>query len=220
MGKEEITPILNRLIAITAAPLKSVESDFAIDSTGFRTTKFNDYCREKHNTRRKHEFIKAHICTGVKTNIICSAQITDENGADSPQFAPLIKNTHDNGFEIQELSADMAYSSRKNYEAVEEAGGRAYIPFKSNATGRSIGSALWHKMFYYFKLNQEEFYNHYHKRSNAESTMNMIKAKFGDSVKSKTFTAQKNELLMKIIAHNIVVLIHEGNELGISTRFN
>lgn len=220
MGKEEITPILNSLISITAAPLKAVETDFAIDSTGFRTTKFNDYCREKHGTRRKHEFIKAHICTGVKTNIICSAQITDENGADSLQFSPLVQQTADNGFSIKELSADMAYSSRKNYEAVAELGGQAYIPFKKGSTGRSIGSALWHKMFYYFKYNQEEFYKHYHKRSNVESTMNMLKSKFGDSVKSKNWTAQQNELLEKLLCHNIVVVIHEMFELGIEAKFN
>ena len=31
-------------------PLKAVETKFAIDSSGFRTTKFNDYCRETHHT--------------------------------------------------------------------------------------------------------------------------------------------------------------------------
>lgn len=38
--------------------------------------------------------------------------------------------------------------------------------------------------------------------------------------KSKSFTAQKNELLCKVIAHNIVVLIHEMHELGIKPDFN
>ena len=37
----------------------------------------------------------------------------------------------------------------------------------------------------------------------------MIKSKLGDSLKSKNETAQKNELLCKLIAHNIIVLISE-----------
>jgi hypothetical protein len=47
----------------------------------------------------------------------------------------------------------------------------------------------------------------------------MIKMKFGDKLKSKNFIAQKNELLCKLIAHNIVVLIHEMFELGIKPDF-
>jgi len=43
--------------------------------------------------------------------------------------------------------------------------------------------------------------------------------KFGDKLKSKGFTAQKNELLCKLVAHNIVVLIHEIHELGIKPQF-
>ena len=47
----------------------------------------------------------------------------------------------------------------------------------------------------------------------------MIKAKLGDSLKSKNFIAQKNELLCKILAHNIMVLIAEVYELGIVPEF-
>ena len=48
----------------------------------------------------------------------------------------------------------------------------------------------------------------------------MIKSKFGDSVKSKTWSAQVNEVLCKIICHNICVVIHEMFELGIKPNFN
>ena len=50
MMNPELTPILHHLIAMSALPLKSVETKFAIDSTGFRTTIFSDYCKIKHNT--------------------------------------------------------------------------------------------------------------------------------------------------------------------------
>lgn len=74
-------------------------------------------------------------------------------------------------------------------------------------------------MFHYFQLNQEEFYQHYHKRSNVESTFSAVKKKFGETLKSKNPTAQVNELLCKLIAHNIVVVIHEMHELGITPTF-
>ncbi len=47
----------------------------------------------------------------------------------------------------------------------------------------------------------------------------MIKAKFGNNVRSKTWTAQVNEVLLKILCHNICVVIQEMYELGIEPNF-
>ena len=74
-------------------------------------------------------------------------------------------------------------------------------------------------MYHYFQLNREEFMEHYHKRSNTESTNAAIKRKFGETLKSKNQTAQVNELLAKIVAYNLTVVIHEMYENGISPDF-
>jgi hypothetical protein len=47
----------------------------------------------------------------------------------------------------------------------------------------------------------------------------MIKAKFRDHVRSKTDIAMKNEVLCKIVCHNICCLIQEIHELGITAEF-
>ena len=70
-----------------------------------------------------------------------------------------------------------------------------------------------------FQFKRDEFLQHYHKRSNVESTFSAIKRKFGDSVRSKTDVAMKNESLCKILAHNICCLIQEQHELGIDPVF-
>jgi transposase len=70
-----------------------------------------------------------------------------------------------------------------------------------------------------FHFNQAEYAAHYHKRSNVESVFSMIKAKFRDHVRSKTDVAMVNEVLCKILCHNICVLIQESHELGISPLF-
>ena len=131
----------------------------------------------------------------------------------------MVGEAHKGGFNIEEIDADKGYLSRKNYNFADEIGAVAYIPFKSNSTGRSGGSRVWNKMYHYFTLNPEEFMEHYHQRSNVESTFMMVKTKFGDKLKSKNWIAQKNELLCKLIAHNIVVLIHEMYELGINPTY-
>jgi transposase len=74
-------------------------------------------------------------------------------------------------------------------------------------------------MYHYFMLNRDEFMEHFHKRSNIESTNAAIKRKFGETLKSKNWTAQVNELLAKIIAYNLTVVIHEMYENGINPEF-
>ena len=53
-----------------------------------------------------------------------------------------------------------------------------------------------------------------------KSTFSAIKRKFGDAVRSKTDVACKNEVLAKIVAHNVVTCIHEMNELEIDLGFS
>lgn len=47
----------------------------------------------------------------------------------------------------------------------------------------------------------------------------MIKAKFGDSIRSKTDTAMVNEALCEILCHNLYCLIQSMVELGIEAKF-
>lgn len=220
LNKEEITPILHELLTLSALPLKAIESTFASDSSGFRTSSFEQYPIYKYGNEKVHRWLKAHIIVGTKTNVIASARVTEGEASDMPQFKPLVMDAHSNGFEIKEIYADKGYSSRMNHDVANEIGATAYIPFRSNATGKMRGSSSWWRAYHYFQLNKDEFMKHYHQRSNVETAFMMIKTKFGDKLKSKNTIAQKNELLCKLIAHNICVLIFEMHELGIKPDFN
>ena len=122
-------------------------------------------------------------------------------------------------FNISEQSGDKAYSSRENLKVIEEVGGVAYIPFKKSVTGKRGALSIWGKMYHFFLYKHEEFLEHYHKRSNVESYFNMVKTKFGDDLKSNKQTAQINELLCKVLANNITIVIQEINELGVKAEF-
>lgn len=215
MRKEEMTDALRHLIHLSSLPLASVEKDFAVDSTGFTTCQYVrwfDHKYGKHADRRL--WWKLHVMCGVKTNIVSSAIVTDSRSNDSPFLKHLLKDTS-RRFEINEISADKAYSSRENTTIISKSGATPFIPFRSNARGTSRGSSAWRKMYHYFQYNQEEFMNHYHKRSNVETTMHMIKTKFGGNLRSKDKTSQINEVLAKVLCHNICVVIQEMHELGL-----
>ncbi len=51
---------------------------------------------------------------------------------------------------------------------------------------------------HFFSFKRGEFLTHYHRRSNVQSTILMIKANFRDHVRSKTDIAMKNEVLCEV----------------------
>lgn len=212
-----LTPILYGLIQQSSLPLKAVETVFAPDSSGFCTSRFIRWFDVKYGvTREEAEWVKVHLMTGVKTNIVTAATILDKHAADAPQLPELLKTTAEN-FTVKEVPADKGYTSLDNYDAVAAVGGTMYAPFKVNATGAAGG--LFEKMFHYFLFQRQEFLKHYHARSNVESTFSMMKRKFGDSVRSKADVSMTNEVLCKIVAHNICCLISAWYELKIAPVF-
>ncbi len=217
-NKEELTSVLSNLVTLTALPLKEIEKTFNIDSTGFGTSNFQRWFSFKHGKELcSRKWVKAHFINGSKTNVITSVKITSEFDNDCPQLQELYNTTKEN-FNMEELSGDKAYLSQGNLELIEDNGTRAFIPFKSNSQPNKNGG-VWKKLYHYFALHNDDFLIHYHKRSNAESSVFMIKSKFGDSVRSKNWNAQVNEVLCKVIAHNICCCIMESFCLGINPDF-
>jgi hypothetical protein len=117
-------------------------------------------------------------------------------------------------FAINEVSADLAYSTHDNLLNVVMAGGNPLIPFKCNATPAQGG--LWAKMYHYFNLHRDEFLKRYHLRSNVESTFSAIQRQFGDSLRSKTDVAMKNEVLAKALCHNLCCVIQSMEEYSVA----
>jgi transposase len=216
-----LTPILLNLVKQSSLPLASVETDFAVDSSGFSTSRFLRWYDKKYGRmREKAEWVKAHIICGVKTNVITAIEIGEQCSNDAPFLKPLVEATS-KSFTISEVSGDKAYGSLSNYSAIAAAGGKPFIAFRCHTSMETASKqgGLWQQMFHYFMFKRDEFLTHYHKRSNVESTFSMLKRKFGDGLRSKTDTAMLNETLCKVLCHNLVVLIHEMHELGIEPIF-
>lgn len=213
----EVYPILLDLIEKSSLPLRSVESQFAVDSTGFAFCRFTRWFDIKYNrfTQEQH-WVKAHICTGTKTNVVTAIEIHEQHASDAPQLPSLVETTAKN-FDVKEVSADKGYTSYDNHEAIAKLGATPFIAFKYDATGEKGG--VFAKMFHYFQFKREDFLAHYHRRSNVESTVMMIKSKFGDSVRSKSDVAARNEVLAKVLCHNICRVISAMYELGIEPDF-
>lgn len=239
--RQEFTyDVLRCLVQASALPMSCLEADFAVDSTGFATGLYGSYREARYGKtvkadQRLRKWVKLHAICGVRTNVVTAATVLDGHSGDSPQFAGLVEATAQH-FPVREVSADKAYSSKANLWHVQQIGGDALIPFKKGkvspefisnvrngryhgAPGMPGSARLWRKAFAYFLYHQDEFNARYHKRSNVESTFGAIKARFGERLKARDFQAQRNEVLCKVVAWNVCVLVRAMHEHGIPADF-
>ena len=223
MVDPEITPVIQNLITLSSLPLRTVERDFAIDSTGFGSGSYNHWHDEKWGTEsKKRVWVKASFTTVVRTNIIIKADVTVHPHGDAPYLIPHL-NTVAEHFTIDEFSANKGYTSKANLLAIEQAGANAFIPLRKNAVPHlpmDEGDEVWNRLLAYYMFNRVDFDKFYHKRSNVESTIGAVKAKLHEKLRSKTGTGMVNEALLKVLAYNITVLVRSMYELNVPVDFD
>lgn len=216
-----LTPVLAALVGYSALPLRTLETRFAIDSSGFGTSNTRTWFSQKHGREMKvRDWRKAHAMIGVDTHIVTAVEVTPSNVNDSPLLPRLAQQTGAS-FTMAEVSADKAYLSHDNVEEIERLGAEPYIPFKSNNVEpiEAPDGSAWARMWHLYSYRRDDFLAAYHQRSNVETVFAMVKAKFGDGLFGRTPVGQDNEVYAKFIAHNLCVLIQSFYELGIEADF-
>jgi hypothetical protein len=112
---ESLTPYLKQLIAESAKPLQSIETDFAVDASGFSTCTYARWFDAKYGkTESWHDWVKMHVVCGVKTHIITGVEVTRAAKHESPLYPGLLEQTAKAGFTMREVSADKG-SVRRTY---------------------------------------------------------------------------------------------------------
>lgn len=223
MDDPALTPILHDLILASAMPLHPYERKFAIDSTGFSSNKFARWFSAKWGHVVEHlarEWIKVHLICGTETGIITCADVSDWRDHDTRYFAPLVADTAEH-FDMHQIAADKAYTSRNNYAQVQGLGAVLLAPFKSNVVPpRADDDSAWARMLRLFLTDYDRWAEDYHVRSIAESVMSKLKRLFGDELYCRNIVAQCNEMLCRIIAYNMTVLVYQMYERNLMPEFH
>jgi hypothetical protein len=229
---EETTPLLEAALRLTREPFSTLDahaspltlavgSTFAVDSTGFTPSRRGHYSEERHRQRAAREkrtgpaeplpWLKAHIMVSTRAHLITSARITSSIGkgtGDPSLFPPLMDETAAT-FRVGVVVGDPAYTNRAIVEQVVSLGATPIFKPRSNMRTQQHGVSGWGDMIAFFMVHRQEFDALYHRRVQVESVNSAIKRRFGESLRSRTPISRRNELLCRLIAYNLVVLIQQ-----------
>ena len=227
--------MLHECIEFTAMVLSRYESDFSVDSSGFRTTNHMRWFQEKHGKkarqdsededqqewveRKSREWLKVHIVVGTNTQIVTGVRVLGWRSSDYEQFVPLFQRVHEL-FNMLTITADGAYVGRNNFEATDRWGSTLYTPFHGkHVRPPESDQSAWATAYRLYYDNFDDWFPLYHRRSLVETAYSTIKRLFTETIRSEKPVAQINEMLLKVLCHNIVVIIHEMFEMDVHPFF-
>ena len=110
LDRESLTPVLQELITRSPLPLKALETEFAVDSTGFGTQCFYRHFSAKCGRElSRRNYLKVHAIVGTATNVVTAVVVTDEHTGDSPHAGPA---RHRDGEPLQRRASQRRQSVR------------------------------------------------------------------------------------------------------------
>ena len=170
--------------------------------------------------RQGRDWRKLHLICGTDTHIITCAEVSDWRDHDNRYFEPLVGETAEH-FDVRYVAADKAYTSRRNMAFVDGLGAVLFAPFKSNVAQPDLmDDSAWARMLRMFMTDHDRWTAEYHVRSIVESVISTMKRLFGGQLNSRNDVAQGNELLCRVVAHNLVVIIHMMYERDLVPEFH
>ena len=118
------------MITISSLPLKDIETDFAVDSSGLHDSRFVRWFDQKYGAvSQEHDWVKVHLMCGVQTNVVTAVEIKGRHAADTRALPYLVDMTAEN-FVVREVAADKAYGSAYNFEVIDRHGATPFIAFQ------------------------------------------------------------------------------------------
>lgn len=181
----------------------------AIDSTGLDSSAASAYFVNRRRyvggpwkTVVYHRYPKLSLVCDVDSHFIIACQTARGPKVDIKEFQPLVTEALAR-VRLSQLAADAGYDSEANHRfARQECRIRSIIPPTRGRPTEKPASGR------YRRLMQTRFdLAAYRSRVQVETVMSMIKRRLEAFVRGRTAWSQRRELRLKVLTHNIMILI-------------
>jgi hypothetical protein len=183
-----------------------------VDATGVKVYGEGEWKVRQHGVSKRRTWRKLHLGVDEATGEIVAAALTSNDFGDSELLPDLLDRVDE---EVDQVSGDGAYDSRRCYRAIGEHEARAAIPPRRGARIEQHGNCAAPPLARDENLRAIRRHGRskwkresgYHRRSLAETAMFRIKTIFGGWVSARLFETQSAEMLIKCAALNRMTLL-------------
>jgi transposase len=190
------------------APVEPVRA--AVDSTGYDARPVSRYfVVQCGRPTRPKRWPKLTAVVDTRTHLFLSASVTRAPRQDAPQLVPVVRQALKHT-PIDTLLADAGYDSESNHATC-----RRKLGIRSTVIALNWrGSRKWPQAKYRRQMVKRfrkkprgsRSRRVYGQRAQAESAFSRNKRRLGASVAAVEWVNQKTEILLKVLAHNIMLL--------------
>lgn len=214
------TAELNWAIAETCSPLMPFVEELILDATGISVTTHGAYRADRYGIASDSpRYLRLSLIMDRRYKIFPVALVTPEKGDKSGELtqAPLLlARAKALGYTARYVLGDLLYSTEGIMDAILAFGAEPVIPFKSIYSSNRLPASPLMKRFYKLLLaDRETFQKRYNSRPLIEAGISALKRRFSEGINSREPIARVNEILLKVLCHNINCLIHAVVEHGL-----
>jgi len=161
--------------------------------------------------RRVSALPKLSVAVAAACHLILAAKVRAGNGSDAPDFDELLFRAWKRA-DVRVVVADAGYDSEKNHRiAREDMGVRSVIPPGIGRPTGKLPSGRWRRhMAKRFARKADE--KQYAQRSQSETVHSMVKRNQGSALRSRTPERRKQEMLLRVLTHNIMLACEQDLE--------
>jgi Transposase DDE domain len=149
---------------------------------------------------------KLSLACDSATHLILSATASTGAGGDQPFFDRLLFHAWRRSNTVRCVVADAGYDSEANHRIARlDMGVRSIIPPRAGRpTSKPPSEPLRRQMHHRFARKRDRVL--YGQRWQSETVNSMIKRNLGSALRARTTVHRRNELLLRVLTHNIMLL--------------
>lgn len=171
------------------------------DSTGLKVFGEGEWKVRQHGAGKRRTWLKVHLAVDADARDVIGVEVTTTAWTDAEVFGRLIDQVEGS---IEQISADGAYDTRQAYDVAAQREARLVVPPRDNAVPWEPTHPRTHALAAIAQKGEAPWKRDtgYHRRSLAENAMYRLKQLFGDTLASRLFEAQVNEVHARLAAMN------------------
>lgn len=161
--------------------------------------------------RRVSALPKLSVAVAAACHLILAAKVRTGNGSDAPDFDELLYRAWKRA-DVKVVVADAGYDSEMNHRTARmDMGVRSIIPAGIGRPTEKLPSGRWRRHMakrFARKADQKQ----YAQRSQSETVHSMVKRNQGSALRSRTPERRKQEMLLRVLTHNIMLACEQDLE--------